>query len=76
MQRILGYRVDRLHARVVQPTTKLYVVLPTSRAPDTWFQLPWVTRVRSVCLQNARYLIFTHCGAHGDHTHVYRVRGV
>ena len=69
---VLDLRALRLHDRVVQPTTKSYVVLPTSRGVDTWFQHPWVNRVRSLCLKNACYLIFTHPVATGDHNHVSR----
>ena len=67
---------QRLDDRVLQPTTKYYVAIPTLSAPYTWF-LALVGQTHrfsgsSECLDQ----MFTHRGAHGDHTHVDRVRVV
>ena len=65
---------SRLDNRVLQPTTKYYVAIPTLSAPYTWFLHPWADQLCFVCVKNVKDLIFTHWGAPGAQNHVYAQR--
>ena len=64
----------RLHDRVVQPTTKSYVVLPTLSAPYTWFLHLRVHWVGSVCAKKCVCLRFTPSGGRCGQNHVHGYR--
>ena len=65
---------ERLHDRVVQPTTKSYVVLPILSAPYTWFLHLRVHWVGSVCAKKCVYLRFTPSGGRCGQNHVHGYR--
>ena len=48
-----SHTVSRLEDRVLQPTTKYYVVIPTLSAPYTWFLAQGAERIDSVGLRSA-----------------------
>ena len=66
----------RLHDRVVPPTTKSYLRIQFCAAPSTWFLARGAKRHRLRGSFGSLDKIFRPRGAHGDHTHVDRVRVV
>ena len=66
----------RLHARVLQPTTKSYLIIQIYHAPSTWVLARGAERHRLSGSLGLLDKIFGPHGAHGDHTHVHRVRVV
>ena len=74
VHQVLGHQpLTRLQARVVQPTTKSYIVIQIYPPPYTW-----VRRLGMAChgsLQSLRHLdaIFTHSEPEGSQNQVYVV---
>ena len=66
----------RLHDRVLQPTTKSYLRIQIYHAPSTWVLARGAERHRLSGSLGCLDKIFGPHGAHGDHTHVHRVRVV
>ena len=67
---------QRLHARVVPPTTKSYLRIQFCAAPSTWVRACGAKWHRLRGSFGSLDKMFRPRGAHGDHTHVDRVRVV